>query len=134
VCCLLRTLVALDIDDILFCWLVHQLQSPLSWQVHHSLVGSCGSLHLVLLAPYFSLLLANTSCRCPGQDRGEAAASTVTKFVISSGGHKKALSKYIASFGTVGDTPALGHAAPCRSYRSLVILDEFREYLPRTVE
>ena len=58
----------------------------------------------------------------------EGENSTVTKFVADSGGAKKALRRYIASFHS--SIPAeLGSAPPCRSYRSLICFCEFQDKL-----
>ncbi len=38
----------------------------------------------------------------------------------------QAIRKYIAGFAD--SAPQLGHAAPCRSYRSLVCFEDFSEY------
>jgi hypothetical protein len=58
-----------------------------------------------------------------GADDG---ASTFAKYVCSLPDAKKALDKYIAGFSQ--QSPVLGHAPPCRSFRSLILMDEFDTY------
>lgn len=57
---------------------------------------------------------------------GRCDASTVSKFVQRHASAKQALLKYLAGFGN-GGTHELGKAPPCRSYRSLLVLDEFMD-------
>jgi hypothetical protein len=53
----------------------------------------------------------------------DADATTVRRFVTSSGGAEKALKRYIASFGDEGAAVSeMGAQPPCRSYRSLRLL------------
>jgi hypothetical protein len=65
-----------------------------------------------------------------GADGADDRASTVGVFLKSASGDRlKAMRKYIAGFQSA--TPELGHAPPCRSYRSLVCFEEFDEYTCR---
>ena len=56
--------------------------------------------------------------------------STIAKFVQLHGSDDLALAKYIAGF-TAGNSPVLGQAAPCRSYRSLVCLSVMNGLAPQ---
>ncbi len=59
-----------------------------------------------------------------GTGAGEAP-STVKRFISANGGAGKALKRYIASFADDSTgTTELGQQPPCRSYRSLRLLDE----------
>ena len=62
-----------------------------------------------------------------GQKRTPAGSSStvVGKLVQAEGNPRKALRKYIASFGDGSAT--FGNSAPCRSYRALTLLSDFDE-------
>ena len=55
------------------------------------------------------------------------APSTVNNYISIAGGVEKALRKFIASFSDGGEKSELGSQPPCRSYRSLKCLQEFKE-------
>ena len=67
--------------------------------------------------------------------------TTVSNFVTSSGSYKRALIQYIASFKVDPVTGANlsaplganneGTVPPCRNYQNLILIDEFKEYIPK---
>jgi hypothetical protein len=65
-----------------------------------------------------------------GDDNKSDKVSTVRRFVTASGDFSQAMRLYIASFADAGSNPALGHAPPCRSYRSLQCLSELDSHIP----
>ena len=65
-----------------------------------------------------------------GADEKHEVASTVRQFVKSAGDFRKAMQKYIASFADAVTSSELGNAPPCRSYKSLIVLDQFRDCFP----
>ena len=60
---------------------------------------------------------------------GNEDGSTVKGYVARHGGPEKALRKYIASFGDGSQANELGSRPPCRSFRSLRLVQEwFQDY------
>ena len=60
----------------------------------------------------------------PSTDGANEDASTVARYIASSGGAKAALNKYIASFDS-RDLSMLGTQPPCKSYKKLRLLSDY---------
>ena len=85
---------------------------------HESKAGGAAAKDDVAVTP-------TPAARADKEGHPGSGASTVRRFIQRSGGPAAALRKYIASFSdAAGEGCELGRQPPCRSYRSLRILQE----------